>query len=716
MKKAVNKVSLAFKVVGALISFWVGNVGCQYFAATFGAWKSLETMSSPNLGEFLISLAQTQPLCLSFERMPLVIGALVAFFSVMFSSMKNYRYDNEVPFDHQYDTAAMATPEQAMELAHTSEEFTYKKKTVKWEKPEHLEELLDDNIMLSTGCMFGASRIPRIPNFYSKHSNAVDKSFDPEGIVKNRHGWVLATSGSGKTYRWLTSNALNLPGSMLFLDPKGELFERFSAFFEAHGIKVFVLDLRDEYHMRYSCHYNPLSYIDVTPIYEGMDWHDFHINYTRSDAVIKMFIESTRGKKTAGDQQYFIDQETNLYKALVPAMLILFAAAGQPENCTIPEMLTWLQLVGGSVDAGDPEGLDDLDRFFYGTWEENHVHGLKGFIIKAFGQEAWDEPGIKPWTYCFDAYEGFKSCRLAEETKAGVVSSCFARLQRFLNPTIRDLVSDDEFDFDNFGKEKRAIFCCIPSGDEDSGPYGFLVSLFLNQLFDKQVEVAQSTTKNTLDIPEWFFLDEVANLPKIPKLPELFATGRSYGINLTAIIQSESLMEERYGKAGTAQIRANTAYQVYLGFRDKEDAKKLSESMGFRTEVTRSWNKSTSSTGTSVNEQVHANKVPWYTTEELLTFNDNLPNGRQGLHFNDCIVKVGTQPYFVGEKLNPQMHRRWKELEQYGLTSIEDWQTKRRARLKLRMLPEHAESLKIITINPEDKGTYYVESGSIEGN
>lgn len=709
----INKFIL--KVVTATICFWLGNVGCQYFAVTFGSWGSLETMSSPALGEFLLGLIKTEPLCLSFERTPLVVGALFAFFSIMFTSMSRVRYNNEVAFDHQYDTAKLATKEQAMELAHLKPyweaapkkffERASKHKTAIWAKPWYLESLVDDNLLLAADSWCSASRIPRIKNYYGP-----DEDYDAEGRIKNRHIWVLATSGSGKTYSWLTSNVLNLLGSMLFLDPKGELFARFAAFLEAHGYTVLVLDLRDEAHMLNSCHFNPLSYIDCTPITKGMDWHDFHINQTMADTVIDMFIDTTRSKHSKGEQDFFVNHERNIYKAFVYTMVIRFKACGFEKDCNIPAMLSYLNLCGANRDA-DKFNMDDLDRFFYGTWEEDHVYGLKDVIIYNFGQEAWDAPGIKPWTPVFEAYEGFKTAKEAPETKAGILSSCFARLQRFLNPALRSIVCDDEFEFDEFGKKKTAIFCCIPTGDEESSPYSFLVSMFLNELFEKQIEVANASSKGCVDIPEWYFLDEVSNLPKIPKLAEVFGFGRSYGINVAAIMQTESMMVERYGKEKVTQMRGNTALQVYLGFRDADDAKKLSDAMGSRTEVVRSWSYNTSYNSASSTESYHANKKPIMSVEELLTFNDEMPNGRKGLRSDECITKIGTQPYYVGRKLDPTKHRRWQELEGYGSSDIVNWQKKRRAAQAnmdrtQKQLPPNVE-----IVDPNDPNTILVMAG-----
>ena len=54
---------------------------------------------------------------------------------------------------------------------------------------------------------------------------------------------VIGGSGSGKTRFYVKPNALQLIGSYLFLDPKGELTRTLGRIMEMKGISVTVLDL-----------------------------------------------------------------------------------------------------------------------------------------------------------------------------------------------------------------------------------------------------------------------------------------------------------------------------------------------------------------------------------------------------------------------------------------------------------------------------------------
>ena len=54
----------------------------------------------------------------------------------------------------------------------------------------------------------------------------------------NRHVYLVAGSGAGKTYNYVTNQALQLNASYVFTDPKGELFQRFGPLFWSQGYKV----------------------------------------------------------------------------------------------------------------------------------------------------------------------------------------------------------------------------------------------------------------------------------------------------------------------------------------------------------------------------------------------------------------------------------------------------------------------------------------------
>ena len=69
---------------------------------------------------------------------------------------------------------------------------------------------------------------------------------------------MFGGSGSGKSASYVIPNALQLLGSYVFTDPKGELYDKTAGFFNSQGYEVKVLNLVSPEH---SDGYNPLHHI-----------------------------------------------------------------------------------------------------------------------------------------------------------------------------------------------------------------------------------------------------------------------------------------------------------------------------------------------------------------------------------------------------------------------------------------------------------------------
>ena len=82
-------------------------------------------------------------------------------------------------------------------------------------------------------------------------------STDSHAHKHNLNIIVIGGSGSGKTRFYVKPNALQLIGSYLFLDPKGELTRTLGRIMETKGISVTVLDL-----VHFQGHYTPIAYLE----------------------------------------------------------------------------------------------------------------------------------------------------------------------------------------------------------------------------------------------------------------------------------------------------------------------------------------------------------------------------------------------------------------------------------------------------------------------
>jgi hypothetical protein len=74
----------------------------------------------------------------------------------------------------------------------------------------------------------------------------------------NLNECVIGGSGAGKSFRKIQPDIMQMYGSLILTDPKGELYRNCAKFLTKHGYKVKVLNLLD---IKYTDKYNPFAYM-----------------------------------------------------------------------------------------------------------------------------------------------------------------------------------------------------------------------------------------------------------------------------------------------------------------------------------------------------------------------------------------------------------------------------------------------------------------------
>jgi len=439
---------------------------------------------------------------------------------------------------------------------------------------------------------------------------------------------------------------------MVFTDPSGELARRYTRFLEAHGYEVSILDFRDEEHMLASSRYNPLAYCaDMTSI----------------NNLIATWIANTRGEGAAADQQFFQEQEINWLTAAIGLEVFWFRANGNMRDCTLPRLIDFLELAQTSAADG---GMTDLDLIFEGTYERDGFPGFAQYVMDTYGEGALGRGDLAE-NAVLSAFRMFKQNYGAAEQRAGVISSCAARLRRLNAPAVRELLGADELALSEMADRKRALFLCVRDGQ---GPYDFIAAMILSQLFDEAKNRAVRGASGHLPMPLWVYLDEVGNIGKVPGLERLFAESRKYWINLVAIVQDGKQLEARYGKQA-GSIRANSAVFVYLGSSRFEDCEQISKEIGHTTRAYQRISQTRSATGGSSSISTEYVKIPIITPEELFNWNEE-----EGLAPDALLVKYRRGMWLMDKKPDPTRHPRWAELERAGAIDLLSWSEHRRKR------------------------------------
>ena len=133
-----------------------------------------------------------------------------------------------------------------------------------------------------------------------------------------------------------------------------------------------------------------------------------------------------------------------------------------------------------------------------------------------------------------------------------VMSTAMSRMLSFIDSELEQILCfDSEVDAEQFCKGKVAVFIVFP--EEDMTKY-FMVSLFVTQLYNECLTIANQDGKNKLDSRVMFYLDELGTMNKIDNLDKMFTSGRSRDIIFFPMIQSLAQLDQNYGRDGTEII------------------------------------------------------------------------------------------------------------------------------------------------------------------
>ena len=165
-------------------------------------------------------------------------------------------------------------------------------------KPDYVEKIEDDNIILSERAELQMSKIP-----------------DP-ALERNKHVYVLGGSGSGKTFNFVGPNLLQLNSSIVTTDPKGDTLKQYGNFFLRHGYKLKVVNTKPD-QINQSMHYNPLLYLqDSTSIIQ----------------IVNLLVENTSGNAEAEKEDFFRQgREAAVHGADGLLLLLLRGPAAVPD-------------------------------------------------------------------------------------------------------------------------------------------------------------------------------------------------------------------------------------------------------------------------------------------------------------------------------------------------------------------------------------------------
>ncbi|MGA8055119.1 MAG: type IV secretory system conjugative DNA transfer family protein, partial [Burkholderiales bacterium] len=380
--------------------------------------------------------------------------------------------------------------------------------------------------------------------------------FADNGILLGRYKGKFLTLGgqqgvmlaapprSGKGVGVVVPNLLNWAGSVLCLDIKQENWMR-TAGYRAQFGEVFLFDpfAADGRTARW----NPLYYVSDNP----------HLRIDDLQRIAAMLCA-----EMPGSDPFWVKSARSLFVGIA---LYLFerrdyerAHNAQAQNPTkIPEVPVTIGEVLRQGMASDEEG-------FGAHWKR---------II-----EGWHTLGKPLSPPCVALIMDVVD--LAPQTASSVRKTFTSQLDLWLNPLLDLAMSANDFDLRDLRKKRISIYLGVKPRDFER--LQAVMNLFFQQAIGEQ----------TVHLPEYnkalkhqllVVLDEFTAIGRVPILVNSIAFIPGYNVRTLMVIQTPSQLQEVYGQHGAKIMLKTLAARVVFAPNDIEDAKQISEELGYTT-------------------------------------------------------------------------------------------------------------------------------------
>lgn len=404
----------------------------------------------------------------------------------------------------------------------------------------------------------------------------------------NSNECVIGGSGAGKSFRKIKPDIMQMYGSYVCTDPKGELYRDCAKFLTENGYKVRVLNLIN---INLSNSYNPFEYMT-----EEQDVLN----------VADLFMKNSAGE---GEKEDFWSGAAQ--DMLVAIMVYLWKTPYELRNFgRVVRLVNSVQYKDSQIDP-----QCELARCL-----SRHCNNYPNDVAAVNWASIQGTP---------------------QETLGSICKTLSTRLRLWAVEDVDVLTSKDEMDFDNVGKEKTAIFLIIPAARQT---YKVIANIFYSQLFERLMLVANNDCNGRLPYLVSCELDEFANIGKIPNFNETLAVVRSHNIRICIVLQGLSQLKSLYEKTWES-ILGNCSIFTFLGTNDMDTKEYVSKKLG-KTTVrvdSRSYNRGNQGGGSDSEGYIQRDLLAPDEIPQAIK-----PKGKTKKYGGSCIIFVDEQkPMFI---------------------------------------------------------------------
>lgn len=487
-----------------------------------------------------------------------------------------------------------------------------------------------------------------------------DKIFIDDSAVNNL---IIGTtrSGKGETYIFpaidIYSRAEMQP-SMIFNDPKGELYASSKDNLEKLGYHVEVLNLM-----------NPLQSMSYNLLQLTKE-EFFNENYSLAQQYARSVAFMLYNDPTASDK-FWSNSSTDLCTALI--LGLCEHCRNEPEKINMYNVaLMMSDLATNMVDDGKGGEISRLDEFF-GKFPTNHPARMQYATINFSGGQTrasiLANTNAKLGIFTLDSTAKLTSQNTLDMTKFGFnhwvrgKSDPLTRISvLFPNGSEESIKTDSDGGFnlyhnchleigeefvvtskdnsttfkvaawdestgeisvvgnDNVTKLKSvmqfekpiALFMIVPDYD---ATFNVIASLYVKQVYTTLARTSSNVRSGKCFREVIFMLDEFGNMPPIDDMSNILTVCLGRNIRFNLVIQAYSQIEKLYGD-DAATIDGNTNNTFYILTDDHTTAEKISKKIGSKTIVTKSRSGQTISFNKSKTESL--DERPLLNADELM--------------------------------------------------------------------------------------------------
>ncbi len=347
----------------------------------------------------------------------------------------------------------------------------------------------------------------------------------------NRHLCTFGATRSGKGATVIVQTLLQVPHSVVVIDPKGQNAAVTARHRRAMGQDVYVLNpfgLHTEAPWHLPRHrYNPLSTLDINSP-----------NVVADAAALSQALILTQGR-----DPYFDDTARDLVTAL---MLYLVSRPGNPA--TLPRMRKMVTDIGarGSKAAA---------------------------LLTAIGES--------PFPFISQPIGRFKDAEARDISSAintAITQTAFLDDLCLADPTRGGTLTGSDFEFAQLKRKPATVYLILPGRYMDA--YARFLRLMITSAIDR-------LTIEPGGHPVLVILDEFARLEQLPAVSNAFGFAAGYNLQLWPFLQDLPQLQKLYGREWMS-VLANSGMVQFFTPSDVETAEYLQRRGGLTTGESRS--------------------------------------------------------------------------------------------------------------------------------